>query len=116
MKRSFTKALNAGVKIIAGTDTAGFLAEDIALMRKFGLNSMESIRTATINSANALKLGNRIGSIEEGKIADLVLLDGDPLSDASNIEKVHMVFKEGVFYKPHDIRLDDSELQNALSR
>ena len=59
---------------------------------------MEAIRIATLNGAQFLGEGERFGSIEKGKLADLVLIDGDPSTKIADIEKVEIVFKEGIGY------------------
>ena len=48
-------------------------------------------------------MGDRIGTVVEGKLADLVVLDQDPLADPRALEQVHLVVKEGVMYRPHEI-------------
>jgi imidazolonepropionase-like amidohydrolase len=94
----------AGVLFLAGTDTAwiqpytfaGFsLHDELALLVKAGLTPMESLRTATINPARFLGMEKDWGTIEEGKVANLVLLDADPLADIHNTTKILEVFLAG---------------------
>lgn len=84
----------AGVKILAGTDLAsnflmpGFtLHDELGLMVEAGLSPFEALETATINPAKFLHLDKELGSVEKGKIADLVLLNANPLEDISNTKK-----------------------------
>jgi imidazolonepropionase-like amidohydrolase len=94
----------AGIPILAGSDAspyqaytyAGFsLHDELALLVRAGLTPMESLQTATINPARFLGRDKDMGSIEKGKFADLVLLDGDPLSDISNTQKIKTVIVNG---------------------
>ena len=62
---------------------------------------MQAIQTATINSADLLGWSNKIGSIEKGKLADIVAVDGNPLENISVLENVSFVMKGGVVYKSH---------------
>jgi len=94
----------AGVPVLAGTDTAwyqpytyaGFsLHDELAQLVQAGLTPMESLQTATINPARFLGLEKDLGSVEEGKIANLVLLDADPLADIHNTTRISEVFLAG---------------------
>jgi Amidohydrolase family len=94
----------AGVPVLAGTDTAwyqpytyaGFsLHDELALLVQAGLTSIESLQTATINPAHFLGMEKDLGTIEKGKIANLVLLDADPFADIHNTTKISEVFLSG---------------------
>jgi len=92
----------AGVPLLAGTDTGnpfcfpGFsLHDDLALMVIGGLTPVEALRAATLNPAKFLGLDKTLGTIEPGKIADLVLLDADPLADIRNTQKINAVISNG---------------------
>jgi imidazolonepropionase-like amidohydrolase len=94
----------AGVPFLAGTDTAwiqpytyaGFsLHDELALLVRAGLTPMESLQTATINPARFLGLEKDLGTIEKGRLANLVLLDADPLTDIHNTTKISEVFLSG---------------------
>jgi imidazolonepropionase-like amidohydrolase len=94
----------AGVPLLAGTDTAwiqpytyaGFsLHDELALLVRAGLTPMESLQTATINPARFLGMEKDLGNIEKGTIANLVLLDADPVSDIHNTTKISEVFLGG---------------------
>ena len=102
-RQSFQKAVKAGVKIAYGTDAGvyphGWNGKQFAHMVKWGLTPMEAIKAATVNSADLLGWSDKIGSISIGKLADIVAVDGDPLKDISEMEKVKFVMKGGVVYK-----------------
>lgn len=101
--KTFGLAYKAGVKIAFGTDTGvsahGNNAREFSLMVEAGMPPMEAIRAATRVSAELLGIEDDLGSVEAGKIADLVAVPGDPLTNISLMEKVTFVMKEGVVYK-----------------
>ncbi len=93
-----------GVKFLAGTDLgtsyvfAGFsLHDELALLVEAGLTPLEALQTATINPAKFFGIDHQIGTIEKGKMADLVLLDANPLLDISNTKKISGVVVNGRF-------------------
>lgn len=106
MEDAFRAAIEAGVKIVQGTDTAGRYAEDVAMMRELGMDARETLKACTSNPAEALGIGAEVGTIEAGKIADIVLLDADPIADAYNLEAVSLVVQAGKAMKPADITLE----------
>ena len=92
----------AGVPILAGTDTGnpfcfpGFsLHEELALLVIAGLTPVDALRSATLNPAKFLGLDQTLGTIEQGKIADLVLLDANPLLDIRNTQRINAVVSNG---------------------
>ena len=106
---SFQMAMEAGVPIAAGTDAGtpfnfpGLLATELELMVLNGMSEKEAIRSATIVAAKAVKADAIIGSIETGKIADLLIVEGNPLSDIGSLKKPKYVFSSGkLFKKPDD--------------
>ena len=110
----------AGVPILAGTDTAwyqpytyaGFsLHDELGLLARAGLTPAQALQSATIDPARFLGRDKDLGSIEKGKIADLVLLDADPLSDISNTQKIRAVIVNGrvLDRKALDSLLTDAE-------
>lgn len=103
---SFKNALKAGVTIVTGTDTAGQYTDDVEMMRDFGMSAMDTLLACTRNSALALGLEGQIGTVESGKIADLVILDEDPLKDPHALGKVHMVVQAGNVMRPGEITLN----------
>ncbi len=100
---TFGRAYRAGVKIAFGTDSGvsphGENAREFALMVSAGMPPMEAIQAATMAAAELLGIQDELGSVEVGKIADLVAVRGDPLEDISVLETVAFVMKEGTVYK-----------------
>jgi hypothetical protein len=123
-KRLFQKAVEvvgdlrrAGVPILAGTDTGnpycfpGFsLHDELELLVKAGLTPAESLRAATLNPAKFLGLDQKLGTIEQGKLADLVLLEANPLEDIRNTQRIDAVIVNGQF---HDRKALDKMLTLA---
>jgi imidazolonepropionase-like amidohydrolase len=101
----------AGVPLMAGTDTAagvyvipGFsLHQELELFVKAGLSPMEALQTATINPAKFLGRTQDLGTVETGKLADLVLLDGNPLDDIRNTQKISGVVLAGRYFSRVDL-------------
>ena len=97
------KAFAAGVKIGFGTDAAvyphGLNAHEFAVYVKLGMTPLQAIQTATVNDADLLGWSDKIGTIEAGKFADIVAVDGDPLKDVTALEQVKFVMKGGEVVK-----------------
>lgn len=106
MESAFRAAVEAGVKIITGTDSAGRYAEDVTMMRELGLGARDSLLACTRNGAEALGLIDDIGTIEPGKVADLVVLEDNPLDDPYHLETVALVVQSGRALKPSDITVE----------
>jgi imidazolonepropionase-like amidohydrolase len=101
---TFHRAMQAGVKIAFGTDAGGFdwkvnPAKEFSWMVKFGMTPAQAIRSATATAAELMGTQKVLGTIEAGKLADIVAVPGDPLADVSLMEKVEFVMKGGVVYK-----------------
>jgi imidazolonepropionase-like amidohydrolase len=101
---TFKRALQAGVKIAFGTDAGGFdwninPAKEFSVRVKWGQSPAAAIRSATIDAATLLGMEKQVGSIEAGKLADIVAVPGDPLADITALEKVSFVMKDGVVVK-----------------
>jgi imidazolonepropionase-like amidohydrolase len=96
-QQSFRKALAAGVKIAFGSDLGvhGVGAAEFEYMVRFGMKPADALRSATIVNAELLGWQDRVGSIEKGKLADLIAVEGDPLSDITEMERVKFVMKGG---------------------
>jgi len=98
-KTSFEKALAAGVKIAFGTDAGSFphgtQAIEFEWMTRYGMSSLQAIRSATINAADLLGWSDSIGAIEAGKYADMIAVDGNVLNDIKQLEHVKFVMKGG---------------------
>lgn len=106
-ENTFRRALKAGVRIAFGTDIGGFdwhinPAREFALMVKYGMTPEQALRSATVVGAELLGWSDRLGSVEAGKFADLVAVEGDPLTDVKRLEQVRFVMKGGVDYPAND--------------
>jgi len=102
-RESFRRAVKAGAKMTFGTDAGvcpyGTSGKQFAFMVKYGMTAMQSIQAATSNAADLLGHASEIGSIKQGKFADLVAVTGDPLKDISVLENIEFVMKDGKVYK-----------------
>ena len=102
-QQSFVNAYRAGVKIAFGTDSAvtphGENADEFVMMVNAGMSPADAIRSATVSSAELLGIEERLGTLEEGKLADLIAVAGNPLEDISTLTSVVFVMKEGVVVK-----------------
>jgi imidazolonepropionase-like amidohydrolase len=100
---TFSKAYKKGVKIAFGTDAGvqphGTNWEEFVFMVKNGMPEMEAIQSATMETAKLLKIDDTLGSIEAGKIADIIAVNGDPLEDISLLKSISFVMKDGKVYK-----------------
>lgn len=98
----------AGVRIIAGTDGPGMgrllpgfgLQRELELLVEAGLSPLQALRAATSTAAEALAKEDRLGTLEPGKLADLVVLDADPLAAVQNVKQVRTVVQGGKVYEP----------------
>ena len=101
---AFAKAVKKGVRISFGTDVGGFAwsenqAKEFSYMVKYGMTTMQAIQSATSVGAALLDQQENLGSIEAGKYADIIAVDGDPLSDITELERVKFVMKGGAVVK-----------------
>ncbi|MBV8389304.1 MAG: amidohydrolase family protein [Mucilaginibacter sp.] len=99
---NFAKSYKAGVKIAFGTDAGvyphGKNYMEFQYMVEAGMPPMEAIKAATVNAADLLGISNKTGSIIKGKFADIVAVDGDPLTDIKTMKNMAFVMKEGKIY------------------
>jgi imidazolonepropionase-like amidohydrolase len=109
---------NAGVSLLAGSDCGAFnsyvypgesLHGELNALSKAGLSNAQTIRTSIINGPEFLDLGNEYGSIASGKVADILILDKNPLEDIDNLKKINTVIKSGRVY---DRKSLDTMLEN----
>ena len=95
----FRNAVKMGVKISFGTDAAvfphGMNAKEFKLMVDLGMSPIDALKTATSNDADLLNIAQKTGTLEKGKLADIVAMPGDPTSDITATERVSFVMKEG---------------------
>ena len=101
-RENISRAAEAGVKIVMGTDSGidghGSNARELTMLTQAGLTPMQAIVASTQTAAECLALGDKIGTLETGKLADLLIVDGDPLTDIKVLEdktRLKVVMKDG---------------------
>ena len=103
IQKTFSLAYLAGVNIAFGTDSGvsahGDNAQEFGLMVEAGMPPIEAILSATANTANLLNITDSLGTISVGKLADIVAVKGDPLTDITLLEHIQFVMKDGVIAK-----------------
>ncbi len=106
-KENMRRFIKAGAKFSMGTDTGAFLnfqqedpnASELMLMVEMGMDPLRAIQAGTHNGAEALGLLRELGTIEKGKLADVIVVAGNPLQDMAAMKRVAYVAKGGVRYK-----------------
>ena len=102
-KNVFQKAMKLGVKIVFGTDVGAFehgtSAREFARMVEYGMKPIDAVRSATVRASELLRLEREIGTIEPGKFADVIAVEGNPLDDIGTLSRVQFVMKAGQVYK-----------------
>lgn len=105
IQSTFGKAYKAGVKIAFGTDAGvykhGKNWKEFVYMTEAGMPILEAIKAATVNAADLIGISDKAGTLEAGKWADIIAVDGDPTTDVTTMGKVSFVMKGGVVYKSH---------------
>jgi imidazolonepropionase-like amidohydrolase len=103
------KTFDAGIPIVLGTDTGfqgvliGVATQlELELLVEAGLTPSQALNAGTINAARMIGREKDLGTIEAGKLADLVILDADPLQDIRNVTRIFRTMKGGVLYEPVD--------------
>jgi imidazolonepropionase-like amidohydrolase len=98
-RENFRKAFQAGAKMAFGTDAGvyphGDNAKQFAKMVEWGMKPLDAIQAATINAADLLGWSEKVGSLEKGRYADMIAVEGDPLADVKVLENVRFVMKGG---------------------
>jgi imidazolonepropionase-like amidohydrolase len=100
---TFARALKAGVRIAFGTDQGvaphGDNPLEFVYMVEAGMTPLLALRSATVEAARVIGMGTELGTVEAGKLADLVAVPGDPLADIRAVTKVSFVMKGGVVHR-----------------
>ncbi|TRX55652.1 amidohydrolase family protein [Thalassomonas sp. M1454] len=103
MLKNFTRAYESGVKIAYGTDSGvskhGINGQEAVLMFNAGMKPMDILKSATVNAADLIDKSDSLGTLEVGKIADIIAMDENPLQDISQLLDVEFVMKDGVVHK-----------------
>ena len=104
------KVWDAGIPVAMGTDAGNIgtlhgpsVFREMQLMTAAGLTPLQVLRSATVNGAKVMNLERDIGTVEPGKLADLVILDADPLADVANLSRIHRVIKDGKVFAPDEL-------------
>lgn len=108
--QNLRQLLDAGITVVMGTDAGNIgtlhgpsILREMRLMQESGLTPLEVLRASTVNGAPLLGLQGQAGVIAPGMLADLVVLDADPLADTGNVGKVYRVIKNGVVHEPEKL-------------
>ena len=110
----FKKAYEAGVKIVCGSDSSPlckFTFTELRHLNKAGMSTFDTLKSATIISAELCSVSNCVGKLKEGFVADLIVTKDNPIDDISNLENVKMVFKDGI--KINELQLGLTEFTNS---
>jgi imidazolonepropionase-like amidohydrolase len=109
----FRNAVKMGLKISFGTDAAvyphGQNAKEFKLMVDLGMSPIEALRSATANDAELLGIAQKVGTLEKGKLADVIAMPGDPTVDITATERVSFVMKEGRIIRQGPPRTETAE-------
>ena len=109
-EQNLRKVWDAGISVVMGTDAGNIgtvhgpsVFREMQAMQEAGLTLLEVLRAATTNGARALGMEQELGTIAPGKLADLVVLDADPLERVDNLSRIHRVVKDGRVYDPDEL-------------
>ena len=96
IRENFSRVLKKGFNLALGTDSMhGQLAWEAEFVNELGLSNQQAIRAITSDAARACRIEEDLGTLEKGKLADLLAVEGDPLEDLASLRRVKAVFKEG---------------------
>src|SRR4029077_11359124 len=105
---NLNKVWDAGILVAMGTDAGNIgtlhgpsVFREMALMAQAGLTNLEVLRSATTNGAKVM--ARDVGALAPGKLADVLVLDGDPLANVENLSRIHRVIKDGKVYSPEEL-------------
>ena len=104
------KVWDAGIPVVMGTDAGNIgtlhgpsVFREMQIMVEAGLTPLQVLRSATVNGAKAMRMERDTGTLAAGKLADLVILDADPLADVQNLSRIHRVIKDGQLFAPDEL-------------
>ena len=105
MVRMVKKLYDNGIQIVAGTDNSNGYALDreLEIYAEAGVPAPEVLRIVTIEAAQVMHMEKDFGSVAPGKYADMILVNGDPTKQISDVRRIDMVIKNGVVYKPAEL-------------
>jgi imidazolonepropionase-like amidohydrolase len=99
VERNFPRHLSSGVRFAVGTDSMhGLMPFELEMLVRFGVSTRDALLAGTRSGAEACRVDRDVGTIEAGKRADLIAVDGDPLADITALRRVTRVMKDGVLY------------------
>ena len=108
--QNLRRVWDAGIPVVMGTDAGNIgtlhgpsVFREMEIMAQAGLTPLQVLRSATSNGAKAMGMEGEIGTLAPGKLADLVILDADPLADTMNLSRVHRVIKDGRVFVPDEL-------------
>src|SRR5213592_11906 len=108
--QNLRKAWDAGIPVVMGTDAGNIgtlhgpsVFREMEIMTQAGLSPLQVLRSATSNGSKAMGMERDIGTLAAGKLADLVILDADPLADVMNLSRIHRVIKDGKLFAPDEL-------------
>lgn len=102
-RENFPIAVRAGVRMATGTDAGstfvghGLVAHEVELLARYGLSPLDAIAAGTLNAARMLRLDSEVGTVQAGRFADLLIVDGDPIADLTVLRRVLHVLRNGRF-------------------
>jgi len=101
---------DAGITVVMGTDAGNIgtlhgpsVFREMEIMTQAGLTPLQVLRSATSNGAKTMRMERAIGTLAPGKLADLLILDADPLADVTNLGRIHRVIKDGKVFVPDEL-------------
>jgi len=108
--QNLRKVWDAGIPVVMGTDAGNIgtlhgpsVFREMEIMTQAGLSPVQVLRSATSNGAKAMGIDSELGTLAPGKLADLVILDADPLADVRNLSKIRRVIKDGKVFVPNKL-------------
>jgi imidazolonepropionase-like amidohydrolase len=102
VNENFPRHLASGVRLACGTDSMhGLMSFELETLVRLGVPNRQALLAGTRGGAQACRVDGEVGTLEPGKRADLIAVDGDPLADIEAMRRVTLVMKDGAIYEPH---------------